>query len=348
MTTIHDPMKSIISLHGLGFVQVLLQGGQRLHVWHPDLPRRRCFEHSAIHSHRFSFESQVLVGEQINISYRAIAAADEQGATHRLYLHEGPRSACGGRPWTPNAPVIMREEGRSAIRAGDSYRMYAYDFHRTEPGGDGRVATLMTKTGEGSAGAMSSCLIGIEPDTDFDRFQLSAPDLWAYVLDVLGHGEVSATLRCLGRQPPELEGVADQLQEGNGFWRSCTGCYETEDGHPVGQYLYSKSLHCMLGAGCSECGGIGAVWDSTDYAAQFDEEETQHTAACNHQLAPCPCCGMPGAYVEVEPSGYVVTCTATRPCVTTGEIRYALGGDVKQELAEVWNCRCPADKEPAT
>lgn len=194
MSTAHDPMKEVISLHGLGFIQVQLQGDQRLHVWHPDLPRRRCFAHSAIHSHRFSFESQVLVGEQINISYRAVDASEET-ATHRLYLHEGPRTACGGRPWTPNAPVLMREESQQTIPAGLSYRMNAYDFHRTEPGGDGRVATLMTKTGEGKAGAMSSCLIGVEPDTDFDRFQLLPGQLWSYVLDVLGAGFVTVLQR---------------------------------------------------------------------------------------------------------------------------------------------------------
>lgn len=185
MSTVHDPMKAPISLHGLGFIQVQLQGGQRLHVWHPDLPRRKCFLHSAIHNHRFGFESHVLVGRQININYN-VFSAKENDATHRLYLHEGARTANGGRPWTPNAEVVMVEESRDVIDAGWVYRMLPYDFHRTEPGGDGRVATLMIKRGEGSAGAMSSCRIGIEPDTDFDRFQISPAQLWTYVLDVLG------------------------------------------------------------------------------------------------------------------------------------------------------------------
>lgn len=184
MTTAHDPMNEVISLHGLGFIQVQLQANQRLHVWHPRLPRRRCFEHSAIHNHRFNFTSRVLIGQQININFKAIDA-DEDTATHLLYLHEGPRTANGGRPWTPNAPVAMFERSRNVIDAGSEYDMWAYDFHRTEPGGDGRVATLMTKTGEGKHGAMSSCRIGIEPDTDFDRFQLPPAELWRFVLDVL-------------------------------------------------------------------------------------------------------------------------------------------------------------------
>lgn len=185
MSTVHDPMKEVISLHGLGFIQVQLQGDQRLHVWHPELPRRRCFEHSAIHNHRFNFISRVLIGQQININFRPVDA-DEGEATHLLYLHEGARTANGGRPWTPNAPVTMVEHSSRSIEAGEEYFMPAYHFHRTEPGGDGRVATIMTKLAEGKRGAMSSCRIGIEPDTDFDRFQLPPAELWAYVIEVLG------------------------------------------------------------------------------------------------------------------------------------------------------------------
>lgn len=60
--------------------------------------------------------------------------------------------------------------------------------------------------------------------------------------------------------------IAELVAEGDGFWRSCSGCYETEDGHPVGTYPFSQELGCPLGGGCRECGGIGATWDSTDYA----------------------------------------------------------------------------------
>jgi len=60
----------------------------------------------------------------------------------------------------------------------------------------------------------------------------------------------------------------DDLQEikGDGFWRSCSGCHETCDGYQVGQYPYNAAMKCHLGSGCHECGGIGAVWDDTDYA----------------------------------------------------------------------------------
>jgi len=39
---------------------------QRMHVWHPRLPRRDCFEHSATQSSLFSFTSRILRGVQKN------------------------------------------------------------------------------------------------------------------------------------------------------------------------------------------------------------------------------------------------------------------------------------------
>lgn len=191
---IDDVMTDKITLHGLGFVQVQLQGNQRLHVWHPELPRRACFEHSAIHNHRFDFESRVLVGTQINIEFADFppTSACFHQETHELFLHEGARTACGGRPWVPNGRVDMRQLRVQPITAGSTYRMKAYDFHRTEPGGDGKVATILKKGWEGQKGAQSSCVIGIEPDTDFDRFQWSPAPLWEIVADVMLGQQVAA------------------------------------------------------------------------------------------------------------------------------------------------------------
>ncbi|AOK61956.1 hypothetical protein WM29_22755 [Burkholderia ubonensis] len=86
----------------------------------------------------------------------------------------------------------------------------------------------------------------------------------------------------------ELSNVKEALESGHGFWRTCSGCHESEDGHPVGEYPYSDILQCDLGAGCAECGGIGAVWDSTDYedlATFLDRHEGADEAA---QAVPSP------------------------------------------------------------
>jgi hypothetical protein len=62
----------------------------------------------------------------------------------------------------------------------------------------------------------------------------------------------------------ELKGV--QEQKDSGFWHACSGCYDTEDGHPTGNYAYSAVFGCALGSGCHECGGLGVTWDNNDYS----------------------------------------------------------------------------------
>lgn len=179
---IDDVMTDKITLHGLGFVQVQLQGDQRLHVWHPELPRRACFEDSAIHDHRFNFISRVLVGTQINHCYWLMHNPEGEFV---LYLHEGKRTAGGGRPWTPDGRADLVHETTFKIEAGNDYNTQAYEYHRTEPGGDGRVATIMQKRGDYPAGAHSTCRYGVQPDTEFDRYQWPATRLWEVVRDVL-------------------------------------------------------------------------------------------------------------------------------------------------------------------
>jgi hypothetical protein len=66
----------------------------------------------------------------------------------------------------------------------------------------------------------------------------------------------------------ELAGVAEQLEEGAGAWRACSGCHELIEGHPTGPW--SETLKSYMGGGCRECGGIGAIWDSIDYKQVHD------------------------------------------------------------------------------
>jgi hypothetical protein len=73
------------------------------------------------------------------------------------------------------------------------------------------------------------------------------------------------------RQEPDLKpSVHEAMSEGLGCWRSCSGCHETVVGQEVGNNPYSETFKCYLGMGCNECGGIGAVWDATDYAHMGD------------------------------------------------------------------------------
>lgn len=180
-----------ISLHGLGFIQVKLQGAQRLHVWHPCLPRRACRQFSSIHDHRFGFESRVLVGELVNVTYAALTSDVAPQTTHISYLHEGERTPFGNRPWIADEALCVVEVARELVGPGASYRMLPFVYHRSEPVTPNGVATIMTKTVELGRGAHSLCEKGVRPDADFNRFQCSEKELWQVVAAVLG-GETRA------------------------------------------------------------------------------------------------------------------------------------------------------------
>lgn len=172
------PTKGTISLHGLGFIQLVLPGEQRLHVWHPDLPRRNCYKYSAIHNHRFSFTSRVLKGKQVNV--RADIEIVRDGA-YLLISHNGPRSEKGGRESYPVAECNVYDREVETYEPGQEYFMPALEYHHTPC--EGVVITLMTKHKSGHIHANSVINKGIEFHYDFDRFQLSPQLLFSYVID---------------------------------------------------------------------------------------------------------------------------------------------------------------------
>lgn len=160
------PTKETISLHGLGFIQLVLGANQRMHVWHPDLPRRDCFAHSAVHNHRFSFTSRVLKGVQINQRCDLEIVRPGSGS-HRLISHNGPRSDKGGRLSYPVADVNVFERAPEFYEAGAEYFMPAYDYHHTPC--EGIVVTLLRKDDEHKIHANSVCRAGVAFHYDFDR-----------------------------------------------------------------------------------------------------------------------------------------------------------------------------------
>lgn len=90
--------------------------------------------------------------------------------------------------------------------------------------------------------------------------------------------------------------IAEEIEEGSGFWKACSGCQEGEDGH-VSQkdYPYNPVFRCQPGGGCSECGGLGVLWDNTDYDAMARAilaEEAQATCqACGGRIEGWICQG---------------------------------------------------------
>ncbi|RKQ68963.1 hypothetical protein DES40_1739 [Litorimonas taeanensis] len=60
------------------------------------------------------------------------------------------------------------------------------------------------------------------------------------------------------------ESVREAMDE-SGFWKSCSGCHETNEGASTGWYSFHPFFNCEQGSGCGECGGLGVIWDDTDY-----------------------------------------------------------------------------------
>lgn len=71
--------------------------------------------------------------------------------------------------------------------------------------------------------------------------------------------------------------INGQVCEGVSWVESCSGCFETEDGHPVGEYPIHPKHGCHVGAGCEECGHHGVVrhsqWMPIDGKAPSDLED---------------------------------------------------------------------------
>ncbi|MCH1880427.1 hypothetical protein MJ863_12620 [Alcaligenes ammonioxydans] len=117
-------------------------------------------------------------------------------------------------------------------------------------------------------------LIPTAPDLEYLRSATENSALPAFL-----RGQIAAAVKALAAQAQqpvsgadglaiELQGIAEAIGNGGGFWRSCSGCHESNDGMATDPF--SKTLKCHLGVGCSECGGIGAIWDTTDYNAMAD------------------------------------------------------------------------------
>ncbi|KQM37642.1 hypothetical protein [Sphingomonas sp. Leaf10] len=56
--------------------------------------------------------------------------------------------------------------------------------------------------------------------------------------------------------------IKELMDEGDGFWTACSGCQESCDGYVSERdYPFDPIFRCQPGGGCSECGGIGVLWD---------------------------------------------------------------------------------------
>ena len=79
-----------------------------------------------------------------------------------------------------------------------------------------------------------------------------------------------------GEDAGEIDGltrrVAEVVNEDGGCWTACSGCQESDEGHVSEKYYpYSPIFQCQPGGGCSECGGIGVIWQDGDFLASYGD-----------------------------------------------------------------------------
>lgn len=128
-----------------------------------------------------------------------------------------------------------------------------------------------------------------EPDTDGTQ-----AEAWNLIADFAV--ENATTILSALSEPGQQEAVARVIAEGGEDgaacgWSSCTGCHETNEGYSVGCYPVSPIFECEVGSGCSECGGIGVVWNyiTKDQLDEWSKESTtpqpDKTAALEAEIA---------------------------------------------------------------
>ncbi|SFV31422.1 hypothetical protein SAMN05216456_1336 [Devosia crocina] len=102
--------------------------------------------------------------------------------------------------------------------------------------------------------------------------------------------------------------ITEQLREAAaneacGVWQPCTGCHETNEGYETGHYAYSDVLKCYIGIGCSECGGLGAVWEYwTKEALDMMAEEARHPPRPQFTFELHPMDTAPSGVEDMEPA----------------------------------------------
>jgi len=107
--------------HGIGVLQADLDraGGERLHVWHPDLVKPGT---ALVHNHRFDMVSHVLTGEIHDVQFAV--TPDKAGA---FEVREVMGNGQFGIPTRANGAMSDKRHA-----AGKQYTIGAWTFHVTE------------------------------------------------------------------------------------------------------------------------------------------------------------------------------------------------------------------------
>ncbi len=134
--------------NGVGFAQIYLAPEVRLHIWHPDLPTEpEAF--GCRHSHRFDFQSAVLLGSITNIFLEPI----DDGLAHGYFdiFEVQPAHLGSQEPAIVTRGVDVRITAIEVTHAGGGYDFPKGVYHESH--GNGITATVMKKLNQEDAWA---------------------------------------------------------------------------------------------------------------------------------------------------------------------------------------------------
>jgi hypothetical protein len=169
-----------IRVHGNGFIQLDI-GEKRLHVW-PEKKLLTQKVYTGIHNHKFSLESEILIGCLKHIQYTV--SENNIDGEYQLY-NAVPREG-------QDTEMVLFNAGKKydfinpqtfEMQKGSKYDFPHSLFH--ESIGIGLTATLLTKTlSLKHLPALIACKVGKNPDNEFNRYQIDSELLWVLVEEV--------------------------------------------------------------------------------------------------------------------------------------------------------------------
>lgn len=153
---LRHPLSFEWSLQGFGMLRLYLDERVRLHVWCRELAWAKS---SVIHDHPWDFDSAVISGGLVNVTY-SLRRADREKS------HELVRIRCGEGGCRLSEPerVLLHPYRMAGLGPGDGYRMRAEELHQTEY----------------EDGAVTLCVRSFRPDRDRDEALVCYPigDSW--------------------------------------------------------------------------------------------------------------------------------------------------------------------------
>ncbi|MCO7494751.1 Lar family restriction alleviation protein [Stenotrophomonas maltophilia] len=167
-------------------------------------------------------------------------------------------------PYKDNG-LTLKCKSMGCIQRNQRTLRYGIDWLRTSMAEHWNTRALSAQPSPGGQDALAAINRVVEQLEDMERGCRIHPDY----LDDARLAQAALAARQPVGEPVELACVAETLTNGAGLWMTCSGCHESNEGAPTGPY--STIMQCHLGNGCDECGGIGAIWDNTDYQQMADE-----------------------------------------------------------------------------